>query len=71
MSAPRLGQKYAGVLFFLIDFQTENRYAPTVSEIARHFKMGWGAALGCVLKLEKKIISKSCGMHMVVSAGSM
>lgn len=68
---PRLSKKHAKVLFFLLDFQKEKRYAPIVSEIADHLGSGYGAAMSCVLALEKKITSRSCGTRRVASAGLM
>lgn len=69
--SPRLSKKHAKVLFFLMDFQKENRYPPIVSEIAEHLGSGYGTAMGCVLALEKKITSRSCGMRRDASAGLM
>ncbi len=59
------------LLYFLIDFQKTNPYPPRVSEIAAHFGVANGTAMGRLLTLEKKITSKYCGMRAGASAGSV
>jgi len=71
MSVPRLPKKLAMTLFYLLDFQREKRYPPTISEIALHFGVSYGAAQGWALTLEKKITLRFCEMSAVASVGSM
>lgn len=71
MKNPRLSVKYAMTLFFLIDFMKEKHYAPLVSEIAEHFGLAGNSIRYRLMELEKKIISRFCGMRRVACAGSM
>lgn len=69
--SPRLSKRQANALYFLIDFMREKRYAPSLTEIAQHFDVSYGAAMSWALALEKKITSRSCEMLRVASAGLM
>lgn len=66
-----LEKKLARTLYFIIDFKTEKRYPPNISEIARYLDVAMTTARKYAYDLEKKITSRFCGMSMEPSAGSM